>query len=97
MQKLRQEYMTELLERILVKKETMQEAAELGERCAQTFQRWFGDQILLSVNYLSLQFVEEVLSYAMKQLQRQKLETLIDNLNVESRKDSEKAWITNAA
>ena len=34
MQKLRQDYMTELLERILIKKETMEAAAEVGERCA---------------------------------------------------------------
>ena len=70
MQILRQRFMTELQQNAETKKEAMQAEAEAGKRSEQTFQHWFGDQILMSANYFSHKFVEEVLSYSMKQLQR---------------------------
>jgi len=48
--------------------EMMSQEADEGKRSEQTFQRWLGDQILLSTKFLSLQFVEEVLSYSMRLL-----------------------------
>ena len=67
--------------------------ADEGKRSEQTFQRWLGDQILFSAKFLSLQFVEEVLSYAMRHLQRQKLQVLVESVQPEARLEANRAWL----
>ena len=61
-----QNYLAELQEKIQQKKETMYIQKHAGETNSKTSQRWFGDQILHSANHLSVNFVEEVLSYTMQ-------------------------------
>ena len=67
--------------------------ADEGKRSEQTFQRWLGDQILFSAKFLSLQFVEEVLSYAMRHMQRQKLQVLVESVQPEARLEANRAWL----
>ena len=76
--------MADLLDNVQAKMNDMEMEAQQCKRSEQTFQRWFGDTILKSADYLTVQFVEEVLSYTMKQLQKMKLEKLIDNVRAQA-------------
>ena len=96
-QALRQAYMSELRENVDEKMQQMYDEADAGQRSSQTFQRWLGDQILLSSQHLSLQFVEEVLSYAMRRLQRQKLSQIIESVQPTGRTEAEKTWLREKA
>jgi len=54
LQVIRQAYCGYLKEAVEEKMEAMAQEAEENRRCEQTFQRWLGDQILKSSDFLTI-------------------------------------------
>lgn len=79
------------------KMEAMAQEADELKRSDQTFQRWLGDQILRSAEFLDIRFVEEVISYTMRMAQKIKLEQLFENVQAVGRNDPDKAWLAERA